>query len=465
MESATGGSGPGEEALAGRIQGSVLTAGDPGYDEARSVWNGRIDRRPGLIARCVAAADVVEAVDFAREKGLPLSVRGGGHHVSGHAVADGGLMIDLSEMDGIRIDPEAERVRVGPGVTIRQLNHATTSHGRITVGAPITMVGIAGYTLGGGLGWTSRAHGLACDNLISAEVVTAEGEVIRASEDEHPDLFWGLRGGGGNFGIVTSFELRLHPVGPEVLAGPVTHPMEAAPEVLGVWRDYMAEAPDALQVMPVIFPLPPDPGLPEALHGQTVFALFPLWAGDPEEGRDVVQPLLEVGEPMADEVGVAPYAGLLDDLDEMYRAGDRNYYRSAFFDELPDEALEAFCDRVAPVPSAMSSAFLEPMGGAIARVGPAETAFPHRRRSFCVTAVPKWTDPEADAEMTEWADAVFEALETWSAPGVYANYLDDATGDDPRAAYGENWERLVELKSKWDPDNLFDHNVNVPPEG
>lgn len=463
MQGATGGGEDAAKELAGRMEGRVLVPGDPRYDEARSVWNGRIDRHPALVARCTSAADVAAAVDFARQRDLSVSVRGGGHHVSGHAVTDGGLTLDLSPMDDIVIDAGAKRARVGPGVTVRELNHATAPHGLIAVGAPVSFIGVAGYTLGGGMGWTSRFHGLACDNLIAAEVVTAEGEMVRASGDEHPDLFWGLRGGGGNFGVVTAFELRLHETGPEVLAGPVTHPMEAAPEVLGFWRDYMADAPDRLQVMPVIFPLPPDPTLPEVLHGETVFALFPLWAGEPAEGREVIRPLREVGEPMADEVGQVAYAGLLDDLDEMYAAGDRNYYRSSFFDELPDVALENFCDRVAPVPTSMSSAFLEPMGGAIARVGSNETAFPHRDRAFCVTAVPKWVDPKVDARMMEWADAILDGLEPWSAPGIYANYLDEAADAGPRDAYRANWAKLVELKRTWDPDNLFSHNVNVPP--
>lgn len=455
----------GREELTDRMRGRVLAPGQPGYDRARSVWNGRIDRRPALIARCASAGDVRAAVELARERGLPLTVRGGGHHVSGHAVAEGGLMIDLSPMDGIRVDPEARTARVSPGVTVRELDRETTPHGLVAVGAPITMIGVAGYTLGGGLGWTSRAHGLACDSLIAADVVTADGELVRADPDRNPDLYWGLRGGSGNFGIVTSFELALHETGPEVLAGPVTHPMEAAPEVLGFWRDYMADAPDRLQCMPVIFPLPPDPGLPDSLHGETVCALFPLWAGDPDEGREVVRPLREFGDPMADEVGVALYAGLLDDLDEMYRDGDRNYYRSAFFDELPDEALEVLREGVAPVPTPLSSAFLEPMGGAIGRVAPEDTAFPHRERAFCVTAVPKWEDPERDADATGWADDLFQALEPWAAPGVYVNYLDDASDAGPRDAYLGNWERLAELKRRWDPDNLFRHNVNVAPGG
>ncbi|MGK7313026.1 MAG: FAD-binding oxidoreductase [Candidatus Longimicrobiales bacterium M2_2A_002] len=448
--------------LAPGVRGRLLLPGDSGYDDARAVWNGRIDRRPAAILRCAGAADVMAGVRFARESGLALSVRGSGHHTAGHAVADGGLMLDLSPMNGVRVDPERRRVRVGPGATVRDVDHETQAFGLVTTGAPVSMVGMAGYTLGGGLGWTSRAHGLACDNLVAADVITAAGERVRASADENPELFWGLRGGSGNFGVVTSFEYRLHELGPRVLAGPVVHAMDAAPALLRFWRDYMADAPDALQCMPVIFALPPEPGSGES-QGETVFALFPLWAGDPGEGEAVVRPLREAGSPLSDDVGLVPYAGLLASLDEMYRAGHRVYYRSAFFDTLPDAAIDAFVEGAAPVPTPFSSLFLEPLGGAIARVPSDATAFPHRERAFCVTAVPKWERPERDDEMTGWADRLFDALAPFAAPGVYVNYLDDVAG-----AGGDPWvghrDRLRALKRAWDPDNLFRMNENIRPD-
>lgn len=383
-----------------------------------------------------------------------ISIHSGGHHVAGHAVCDDGLMIDLSLMDDVRVNPMAKTAQVGPGASVRDLDYESQTFGLITTGAPVSTVGIAGYTLGGGLGWTSRKHGLACDNLISVDFVTAKGQLVHASEEENSDLFWAIRGGSGNFGIVTSFEFRLHKMGPEVLAGPILHPIDTAPDMLRFWQNYMLEAPDELQCMPVIFNTP---------EGETVFALFPLYAGDPAEGEEVIAPLREKGDPLSDGVEVTSYAGLLSELDEMYRAGDRNYYRSAFFDTLPDEAINAFVEKAAPIPSPFSSIFLEPMGGAIARKAPNATAFPHRKRNFCITAVPKWEDENRDKEMKGWADDLFDALEPFAAGGVYVNYLDEV-GDNPaRDAYGQNWNWLAELKKKWDPENLFRMNHNIPP--
>jgi len=440
--------------LENELRGTLLLPGDEGYNGARSIWNGKIDRKPSAIVRCRGAADVIASVKFARKQNMLLSVKGGGHHVSGHAVCEDGLMIDLSLMNGIRIDPEAKTAWVGPGARVRDLDHEAQVFGLMTTGAPVSTVGISGYTLGGGLGWTSRLHGLACDNLLSADIVTARGELVHASEEQNADLFWGIRGGGGNFGIVTSFEFRLHKLGPEVLAGPIVHSMDDAPDLLRFWRDYMAEAPDELQCMPVIFQAP---------GGETVFCLYPLYAGEPSDGEPVIEPLRKAGNSLSDEVKITPYAGLLSDLDEMYRAGDRNYYRSAFFDSLPDEAIDAFVEKAAPVPTPYSSIFLEPMGGAIARKSLETTAFPHRERRFCITAVPKWEKEGQDAEMEAWADDLFNDLEPYAADGVYVNYLADEGKEKARSAYGLHWEKLRSLKEKWDPENLFRMNHNIPP--
>jgi hypothetical protein len=446
--------------LAGRIRGHVLEPGSDEYDVARRVWNARIDRRPSVIVQCAGAEDVMAAVTFARERDVLLSVRGGGHHVAGHAVCDGGLMIDLSPMSDVRVDPQTQTARVGPGARVRDLDRETEKFGLMTTGGPVSMLGIAGYTLGGGLGWTSRSHGLACDNLLSADVVTAAGEQVYASAQENADLFWGLRGGGGNFGVVTSFEFQLHELGPDVLAGPIVHRMDAAPGLLRFWRDYMRDAPDELQCMPVIFALPPEPGSGE-VQGETVFALFPLFAGDPAEGERVIAPLRELGAPLSDGVGISRYATLLADLDDMYRAGHRNYYRTAFFDELPDSAIDLMARLGGPVPTPFSSIFLEPLGGAIARRAADSTAYPHRARSFCVTAVPKWEEASSDDAMIGWADRLFDALEPHAADGVYVNYLDDIAPQPAAAAWGGHRNRLIELKQRWDPDNLFRSNPSL----
>jgi FAD/FMN-containing dehydrogenase len=447
-------------ALAGHVRGEVRQPADPGYDAARAIWNARIDRMPSVIVRATGKGDVIAGVNVAREHGVPLSVRGGGHHVAGHAVCDGGVMLDLSLLNDVQVDAVAQRAWVGPGARVREVDQATQAFGLVTTGAPVSMVGVAGYTLGGGLGWTSRMHGLSCDNLVSAEVVTAAGELVHVSDEQNRDLFWALRGGSGNFGVVISFEFRLHQLGPEVLAGAIVHPMNSAPWLLRFWRDFMRDAPDELQCMPVIFPLPPSPG---GGQGETVLALVALYAGGPAEAAEVVAPLREAGNPLSDGVSVVRYAGLLASLDEMYRAGHRVCYRTAFFDDIPDAAIDAFLERAAPVPTPFSSIFLEPMRGAIARRARDATAFAHRDRMFCVTAVPKWDRAARDAEMIAWADALFESLAPYAAEGAYVNYLDGDGEARARAAYGEHWDRLVELKKKWDPDNLFRMNHNIPP--
>lgn len=440
--------------LAETFRGILLHPESPDYNEARAVWNGMIDRKPALVARCKGVADIKSTLEFARKQDLALSIRGGGHHVAGHAVCEGGVMMDLSAMDNIRVDPEAKVAQVGPGARVRDLDHETQAFGLATTGAPVSMVGVAGYTLGGGLGWTSRLHGLACDNLISADIITADGEFVHANEDENTDMFWAIRGGGGNFGIVTSFEFRLHELGPQVLAGPIIHPMNSVPKLLRFWRDYMNEAPDELQCMPVIFQVP---------DGETVFCLYPLYAGDPAVGEKIVVPFREIGNPITDDISVVSYAGLLSDLDEMYKAGHRNYYRSAFFDTLPDEAIDAFAEKASSVPTPFSSIFLEPMGGAIARKDPHATAFPHRERSFCITAVPKWKNEDQDSKMKAWANSIFEALAPYAAEGIYVNYLADEDKKKKHSAYGQHWKRLRKIKKKWDPENVFRVNHNIPP--
>ncbi|HSM09667.1 MAG TPA: FAD-binding oxidoreductase [Gemmatimonadota bacterium] len=454
------------EALETSVRGSVLLPGDPAYDGARELWNGRIDRRPLAVVRCLDRADVTAVLEHVRRHGVPVSIRGGGHHVAGFALCDDGVVIDLSMMDDVEVDPDERTARVGPGVRARTLNAATQPFGLATTAAPIVSCGMAGYTLGGGLGWISRKCGLACDNLLEAEMVTADGRTVRASSDENSDLFWALRGGGGNFGIVTEFLFRLHPVGPEVLSGQVVHPMSGAAEALRFYRDYMPTAPDELSCMPVVFRLPDVPEMPERHRGDTVFAFVPFFDGDPEAGMEAIRPLREVGSPIIDQVGAASYAHLLDDLESsMYFPGERNAYETAFFDEFSDAAIDAFVEHAAPVPSPNSSIFLEWLGGAIRRVDRDATAYPHRERRMCLTAVPKWANPEDDAEMIGWATRLFDALRPHAAPGRYVNYLDDrdAARVAVRNAYGSHYERLARIKARWDPDNLFRANHNIPP--
>jgi FAD/FMN-containing dehydrogenase len=444
------------------LDGAAIMPGDRLYDTARSLWNARIDHRPAVIVRCATPADARTALAYATENRLPVSVRGGGHHCAGFAVADRGLVIDFTEMRRIDVDPVNRTASIEPGVTVAELDEAAQAHGLMTTGAPIAMLGMAGYTLGGGLGWTSRLHGLACDNLIAADVLTADMEFVACSAEQEPDLFWALRGGGGNFGIVTRFTYRLRRLGPEVLAGSVLHSMNHAADILQRWADHMPLAADEVQCMPLIV-APPDATIAADGSVEPVLVLALMDAGDLASAAERLAPIRAWGEPLMEAVAPAPYAGLLSHLDEMYRAGQRCYYRSVFFDHLEAGTIQVLCERLRRLPSAGTSIFLEPLGGAIGRVPVSATAFPHRQRRFCVTAVPVWQDPEDDSAMTGWADELFAAISPPAARGVYVNYLDRVEGLSARDAYGPNWERLCAVKQKWDPENVFRSCHNIPP--
>lgn len=445
-----------------RLRGPLLTEGDDGYEKARTVWNAMIDRRPALIAQCTGTADVMAAVRFAREHELLVSVAGGGHNVAGDAVCDGGLMIDLSPMNQVQVDPETQRARVGPGATVGDLDHETQAFGLATTGGFVSTTGMAGITLGGGLGWLSRKCGLVHDNLISADVVTAEGEFVRASEQQNPNLFWGLRGGGGNFGVVTSFEFELHEVGPEVLAGPIIYRYEDAAKVLRRYRDVMADAPDEVQCYAGFSKGNPELGLPESLHGETVVVLLPFYAGEVSQGQAALEPLRTVAEPVVDAVQTMPYATWQRSFDERWEEGYRNYWKSHVFRELSDGAIETmieWLDASAP----FFSVFIEWMGGAVARAEASATAFPHRDKAFSLTVGQRWSDPDRDDEVIGWARSFHEAMTPHAAEGVYVNYLDQDEGERISEAYGDPYERLVELKNEWDPENQFRMNQNIEP--
>jgi FAD/FMN-containing dehydrogenase len=435
-------------------KGEVLTAGDVGYDAARTVWNALIDKRPILIARCVDAEDVVRAVNFARRHKLLVSVRAGGHNVAGKAVCDGGLMIDLSPMKGIDIDPVQRTARVEPGVIWRELDQAAQAHGLATTGGTVSHTGVAGLTLGGGLGWLMATHGLACDNLLSAEVVLADGRRLTASSVEHPDLFWGLRGGGGNFGIVTSFEFRLRPVGPTVLGGMVIHPIDQAREVLRFYRDITANCPDELTVFAALLNTP---------EGLPVVALVAGWFGTADQGEQALAPIRNFGAPLADLIGPIPYCQLQSMLDASAPFGLPRYWKSGYFTELGDDVIDLLIAHATAKPSLLSVVPLFHMHGAAMRVEPESTAFALRRVQWDLDIIAQWTDPAtADANII-WARTFWDAIEPYSA-GVYVNHLDNDDGAARvRAAYGANYARLVELKRKYDPDNFFRLNHNIAP--
>jgi FAD/FMN-containing dehydrogenase len=451
-------------ALRDRLHGDLLNPGDEGYEDARTVFNAMVDRYPSYVVRPTGAADVMAAVDFAREHDLLLSVKGGGHNFAGTAVCDDGLTIDCSRMDGVRVDPEARTARVGPGATWADFDHEAGAFDLATTGGLVSTTGVAGLTLGGGQGYLARKHGLTVDNLRSVDIVTAAGDLVHASDEENPELFWALRGGGGNFGVVTSFEFDLHPVGPEVLAGPIFHPYEDAREALRFYRDFTADAPDELACYALVVRVPPEEPFPEARRGDPAVAFAVCYAGPLDEAEDAVEPLRAFGDPTLDGVGPIPYPALQRSFDDGSPAGHRWYTKAHYLDGLPDDAIDTILEFTDPFPGPLTQVGIEPMGGAIARVDATATAFPHRDATYSLGIWPGWADPEADDDVVAWARAFHEAMAPY-ADGVYANYLDRDETDRVEAAYGENYERLVEVKDRWDPENRFRMNQNVEPGG
>lgn len=451
------------EELRATMSGGVLMAEDADYADARQIWNGMVDRKPGMILRCSTPGDVKAAVRFASEHDLLVTVRGGGHNIAGNAVADGAVMIDLSPMRAVEVDASAKRVRVEAGALLSDVDAATQAHGLALPLGINSTTGIAGLTLGGGFGWLSRKHGMTIDNLISAEVVTADGRSVTASEDENPDLFWGLRGGGGNFGIVTSFEFQLHEIGPEVLAGLIVHPFEDAERVLRAYRAFAEAAPDDLTVWVVLRKAPPLPFLPEEWHGREVLVLAAFHAGDVDHGEKLLEPLRSVGEPIADVIGPQRYADWQQAFDPLLTPGARNYWKSHDFAELSDDLLDTVLDQVGQLPTSECEVFIAQMGGAASRVPADATAYPHRNVNFIMNVHTRWRGPELDSGCIEWARGLFSATAPHATGGVYVNFMPDDEIDRVAAAYGDNHARLVELKREWDPANRFRMNQNIRP--
>lgn len=447
---------------AGSFRGSVLGPSDVGYDDARHVWNATIDRRPGAIVRCRGTADVIHAVNHARERDLLLAVRGGGHSFAGKSMCDGGLTIDLSEMRGVRVSPQERLVRVQGGATWADVDHETQAFGLATTGGLISHTGVGGLTLGGGIGWLTRKHGLAIDNLVSADVVTAAGELVRASETENLDLFWGIRGGGGNFGVVTSFEFQLHPVGPEVLGGFIIHPFDAAEEGLRFYREFTADAPDEVACYAILGRIPPGPPFAEEQQGRTGLFLVACYVGPVDEGEKALAPLRGFGEPLLDAIQPMPYVALQKAFDEAQKPGNRWYGKSGFWDELPDAGIRTLIEGVDPLSGPMTMVFFERMGGAAGRVPVEATAFPHRNAPYNFGITAGWIDAAEDEEHMTWARELHGTLASYDA-GVYVNYADEDESERTGAAFGPNFDRLVEVKNTWDPDNLFRMNMNVAP--
>jgi FAD/FMN-containing dehydrogenase len=442
------------------FRGRLIGPESDDYDDARRVWNGAIDRRPGCIARCSGVADVVEAVRFGRERGLTLAVRGGGHSIPGHSVCDDGLVIDLSPMQGVWIDPGARVARVQGGVTWGVFDREAALHGLAVTGGQITHTGVAGLTLGGGIGWLMRKHGLACDNLISADLVTSDGVTLRAAADENDDLFWGLRGGGGNFGVVTSFEFALHPVG-LILGGLTMHPAERGRDLLRAYREFAASAPDEVTAYVVFTTAPPLPFIPEQIHGRPVCALAACYAGPIDQGEQVLRPLREQ-DPIVDLFQPMPYPALQGLLDPGAPPGDSYYIKGEYFAGLGDDLVDTLVDGALARPGPLCEIHVGQMGGAVARVPGDATAVGHRDANYALTLVGRWQEPAHADEHVAWVRGLSQAVES-SSIGAYVNFLGDEGESRVRYAYGEEtFGRLAELKRRYDPDNVFRLNQNIP---
>lgn len=451
------------EALAGRLRGTVLLPDNAAYDEARSVWNAMIDRKPGLIVRCLGASDVVQAVRFAREHNLLLSVRGGGHNIAGNAVCDGGLLIDLSQMRSVRVDPSIQRAWVEPGALLSDLDKETQA---VSLALPTginSTTGIAGLTLGGGFGWLTRKHGLTLDNLMTADVVTADGELLRTSLTENSDLFWAIRGGGGNFGIVTTFEFQLHQVGPQVLSGLVVHPFDDAVSVLKEYRKALETAPDDLTCWVVMRQAPPLPFLPPEWHGKEILVLAMCYCGDLEEGERATEHLRSIGTPIADVVAPTPFTSWQQAFDPLLAPGARNYWKSHDFTELSDESIDVLTKAIRRLPGPECEVFIGHVGGAAGRIASDATAFPQRSSHYVMNVHARWREIRMDQPCMDWARGLFEATRPYAAGTAYINFMPQDETDRTEAAYGSNYQRLVEVKRKYDPLNLFRMNQNIRP--
>jgi FAD/FMN-containing dehydrogenase len=450
------------DTLRERVRGDVIASEDDGYEEARRVYNAMIDKRPGVVVRAVNAGDVIAAVNFARENAVDLSVRGGGHSVPGFGTNDGGVVIDLSRMRGVRVDPATRRARAEGGATWGDYNAATGAFGLASTGGVVSTTGVGGLTLGGGIGYLTRGAGLSCDNLVSADVVTADGRLVVASQDENGDLFWALRGGGGNFGVVTSFEYRLHPVG-TIYGGPIFFELDRSEDVLRFYREFIADAPEELGTFPGFQIAPPLPFIPADRHGETFIIMVTCWAGPVEEGEGALKPIHDAAPVVAEHVGPMPYAALNAAFDALYPPGLQHYWKANFASELTDDAIEAHLEHGPKVPDVSSTMHIYPINGAAQRVAPDATAFGHRDAAFATVVAGMWPDPTKNDANVKWVRDYSDAIAPHSDEGGYINFM---SGDDEgrvSANYGVNYDRLVKVKREYDPDNLFHMNQNIKP--
>jgi len=448
--------------------GSIVRPGDPDYEDARHIWNHAIDKRPALVVRPASTDDVVRAVRFATSEGLPIAVRGGAHSVAGFSTCDDGIVIDLGGMNTVDVDVKAQRATAGGGTKWVDFDAATQEHGLATTGGLVSSTGVGGFALGGGIGHLVRKYGLTCDNLLAAELVTADGSVVHASEQDNPELFWALRGGGGNFGVVTSFELALHPVGPTVLGGVIFYPGEEAEQIVSGWRDAVESAPDELSTLVNLTTAPPAPFIPEEWHFKKVAAVAACWAGDPDEGEDAVKSLRTLGTPIVDLIGPIPYVGLQQLLDALWEAGAANYFTSAFINGLPDDAISTYAEfhRTSPDLPVQAELHIHHLGGAMGRVPADATAFTDRTSPYIVNCIARTPEAADLAPHRDWARAARDAMAAYGDGAVYVNFTSEGGADKVKAAYpAEVYARLQKVKRAFDPDNVFRFNQNIAPVG
>ena len=445
------------------LDGVMVQPKQSGFDEAREIWNARLVESPTIIAQCRSPDEVVAAVKFASDEGMPVAVKSGGHDYAGLSSPGDGLLIDVSAMDHVSVDPENKRATVGPGATWGDLDETTQEHGLATTGVTVSTVGVAGAALGGGTGHLARTQGLALDNVTSLDVVTAGGDLVQASPDANPDLFWALRGGRGNFGVVTEFEFQLHEVGPEVVAGQAMHPIDDVTAVLDFYREFTADMPDALTCYAFVIPIPPMDAFPEEMHGDPAITLVASYMGPTADGEAAVEPLREFGDPLFADFGPMPYTALQSMFDDGVPEGQRWYSRAHYVDEITDDAIDTVTEYARDLHGPLTMAYFEPLGGAIAEIDPDETAFPHRDANYSFHILCGWMDAGQDQEMQAWTDAFYEAMEPHARGGVYVNLLNEDEADRVPAAYGENHERLQRVKADWDPDNVFSLSHTIEP--
>lgn len=449
--------------LKGMIKGSVLIPDDPGYEEARQIWNAMIDRRPAMIAQCADADDVPTAIAFARRNKLEISIRGAGHNIAGNALCNDGLTIDFSKMKNVRVDAGKRRAYVEPGATLANLDEAAQAHGLATPVGINSTTGIAGLTLGGGFGWLTRKYGMTIDNLVSVDVITAEGRKIRASETDNADLFWAIRGGGGNFGVVTQFEFQLFPVGPEIFAGLIVFPFSQAKQILNKYRQFVSSAPEELNVWVVLRKAPPLPFLPENVHGKEVVVLPICYAGAVAEAEKLIAPLRAFGDAHGEHLGAQPYIAWQKAFDPLLTPGARNYWKSHNFTELADGALDSIIEFAGKLPSPQCEIFIGLIAGAPNRIAPHAMAYGHRDAKFVLNVHGRWDEAKDDQKCMSWAREFFKASAPYASAGAYVNFMTAEEGDRVVAAYGSNYDRLVQIKKRYDPDNIFHLNQNIKP--